>query len=94
VHLLRDYGCEHAGLVCLPTLVAADAIVQGRLRVVLAEYQLSSFWLSAVYPRTQRGAFKPRLFIETLAEAFAGGEPPWDRELIARGWMLDRLVES
>ena len=29
VHLLRDYGCEHAGLVCLPTLVAGDAILPG-----------------------------------------------------------------
>jgi DNA-binding transcriptional LysR family regulator len=94
VHLLRDYGCEHAGLVCLPTLVASDAISQGQLRIVLGEFALSSFWLSAVYPRTQRGAFKPKLFIESLTHAFAGGEPPWDRELIARGLMPDRLIEA
>jgi DNA-binding transcriptional LysR family regulator len=94
VHLLRDYGCEHAGLVCLPTLVASDAIGKGQLRIVLGDFQLTSFWLSAVYPRTQRGAFKPKLFIETLTSAFAGGEPPWDRELIARGLMPARLVES
>jgi DNA-binding transcriptional LysR family regulator len=94
VHLLRDYGYEHAGLVCLPTLVASDAIQQGQLRVVLAEFQLSSFWLSAVYPRTQRGAFKPKLFIESLAHAFAGGEPAWDRELIARGLIPERLIET
>ena len=94
VHLLRDYGCEHAGLVCLPTLVASDAIQHGQLRVVLGEYPLSSFWLSAVYPRTQRGAFKPKLFIESLAEAFAGGEPPWDRELIAGGLIPGQLIEG
>jgi DNA-binding transcriptional LysR family regulator len=94
VHLLRDYACEHAGLVCLPTMVASDAITQGRLRVVLPQFLLSPFWLSAVYPRTQRGAFKPRLFIECLAEAFAGGEPPWDRELIARGLLPARLIEA
>lgn len=94
VHLLRDYGCEHAGVVCLPTLVASDAIRQGQLQVVLAPYQLSSFWLSAVYPRTQLGAFKPKLFIETLAHAFAGGEPPWDRELIARGVLPAGLIET
>ena len=92
VHLLRDYGCEHAGIVCLPTLVASDAIQRGQLEVVLAPYQLSSFWLSAVYPRTQRGAFKPELFIETLAHAFAGGEPPWDRELIAGGLIPAGLI--
>ena len=94
VHLLRDYGCEHAGLVCLPTLVASDAIARGQLRVVLGEFQLSSFWLSAVYPRTQRGAFKPKLFIETLAHAFAGGEPPWDRDLIARALIPAGLIEA
>ncbi|HJW11197.1 MAG TPA: LysR family transcriptional regulator [Albitalea sp.] len=93
VHLLRDYGCEHAGIVCLPTLVASDAVCQGKLKVVLAEYQLSSFWLSAVYPRTQRGAFKLKLFIETLAASFAGGEPPWDHALIERGLMPASLIE-
>ena len=66
---------------------------QGSCASVLAEFQLSSFWLSAVYPRTQRGAFKPKLFIESLTHAFAGGEPPWDRELIARGLMPERLIE-
>jgi DNA-binding transcriptional LysR family regulator len=93
VHLLRDYGCEHAGLVCLPTLVASDAVCQGALKVVLADYQLSSFWLSAVYPRTQRGAFKLKLFIETLAASFASGEPPWDHALIERGVMPASLIE-
>ena len=61
--------------------------------MVLGEYQLSSFWLSAVYPRTQLGAFKPKLFIETLAHAFAGGEPPWDRELIASRLIPAGLIE-
>jgi DNA-binding transcriptional LysR family regulator len=93
VHLLRDFACEHAGVVCLPTLVASDAIQQGQLQVVLPQFQLSPFWLSAVYPRTQRGAFKPKLFIECLAEAFAHGEPPWDRELIGRGLISARLIE-
>jgi DNA-binding transcriptional LysR family regulator len=76
VHLLREYGCEHAGIVCLPTLVASEWIVRGKLRTILAEFQLTSFWLSAVYPRTQRGAFKLKLFIESLAASFAGGDPP------------------
>jgi DNA-binding transcriptional LysR family regulator len=94
VHLLRDYGCEHAGIVCLPTLVASDAVCQGTLKVVLGDFQLSSFWLSAVYPRTQRGAFKLKLFIESLSAAFAGGEPPWDHALIERGLMPSTLIEA
>ena len=30
VHLLREYALEHAGIVCLPTLVASDAVLAGR----------------------------------------------------------------
>jgi DNA-binding transcriptional LysR family regulator len=53
VHLLREYALEHAGIVCLPTLVAGDEIRDGRLHVVLPQWQLSSFWLSAVYAGTR-----------------------------------------
>jgi len=92
VHLLRDYGCEHAGIVCVPTLVATDAILNGQLKVVLGEFALGAFNLSAIYPRTQRATFKLKLFIETLAASFAG-EPPWDRALIARAMIPERLVD-
>jgi DNA-binding transcriptional LysR family regulator len=94
VHLLRDYVCEHAGIVCLPTLVASDGICSGRLKIVLPDYPLSSFWLSAVYARTLRGAFKLRLFIESLSASFGGGEPPWDKALIERGLMPPQLIED
>ena len=30
VHLLREYALEHAGIVCVPTLVASDAVLVGR----------------------------------------------------------------
>lgn len=93
VHLLRDYGCEHAGIVCLPTLVASDAILKGELKVVLRDFQLSSFWLSAVYPQTQRGAYKLKVFIESLAASFSNGEPPWDKALIARRLIASSLIE-
>lgn len=66
VHLLREYALEHAGIVCLPTLVAGDDILHGRLRVVLPEHQLSSFRLNAVYAATARDAFKRKLFIGHL----------------------------
>lgn len=85
VHLLRDYACEHAGLVCLPTLVGSNDMLQGRLKPVLTEYTLSEFPLCAVYPSTQRGAYKLKLFIESVADAYGDGDPPWDRQLIERG---------
>jgi DNA-binding transcriptional LysR family regulator len=94
VHFLREWASEGAGIVCLPTFVAADWVCRGALKIVLADHPLSSFWLSAVYPRTQRGAFKLRLFIEALAGEFGGSDPPWDVPLIERGLMPARLIEA
>jgi DNA-binding transcriptional LysR family regulator len=93
VHLLREYALEHAGIVCLPTLVAGEAIRDGQLQLVLPQYQLSSFWLSAVYAGTSRNAFKLKLFIEDVTSAF-GRVPPWDAALIAQGVLPETLVEA
>jgi DNA-binding transcriptional LysR family regulator len=93
VHLLREYALEHAGIVCLPTLLAGDEIRDGRLQLVLPAYQLSSFWLSAVYAGTSRNAFKLKLFIEHITAAF-GGVPPWDAALIAQGALSETPVEA
>lgn len=92
VHLLREYALEHAGIVCIPTLVAADALLDGRLQIVLPEHHLSSFWLSAVYAATSRNAFKLRLFIEHITQRFTK-TPPWDAQLIAHGAIDERLIE-
>jgi len=93
VHLLREYALEHAGIVCLPTLVAADSILQGDLAVVLPQHQLSSFWLSAVYAGTSRDALKLKLFIEHIASEFTR-VPPWDAVLIERGLLPPDLIEA
>ena len=93
VHFLQDWALDGGGIVCLPTLVASEALQAGRLKAVLCDWQLSCFWLSGVYTRAQRGAFKLRLFIEALAAAYAGGTPPWDRPLIEAGLLPDSLVE-
>jgi DNA-binding transcriptional LysR family regulator len=93
VHLLREYALEHAGIVCLPTLVAGDAILRGELAVVVPGHQLSSFWLSAVYAGTSRNAFKLKLFIEHIAAEFTR-VPPWDAALIDKGLIPEKLVEA
>jgi DNA-binding transcriptional LysR family regulator len=92
VHLLREYALEHAGIVCLPTLVASDALLTGQLQLVLPEYALSSFWLSVFYPPTVRGALKLKLFLEGLTGSFSG-TPPWDAALIERGLIAGSLIE-
>jgi DNA-binding transcriptional LysR family regulator len=91
VHLLREYALEHAGIVCLPTLVAGDPILRGELKVVLPEHQLSSFSLNAVYAGTSRNAFKLKLFIEHITAAFTR-VAPWDAEMVERGLLPAELV--
>ncbi|MFC5500569.1 LysR family transcriptional regulator [Caenimonas terrae] len=93
VHLLREYALEHAGIVCVPTLVAGEAILRGDLKIVLPAHQLSSFWLSAVYAETSRNAFKLKLFIEHIAAEF-NRVPPWDAALIERKLMPQGLIEE
>jgi DNA-binding transcriptional LysR family regulator len=92
VHLLREYALEHAGIVCLPTLVASDAVLSGSLRLVLAEHQLSSFWLSIFYPTTVRTSLKLKLFLEALNASFSG-VPPWDQALIERQLLAPAIIE-
>jgi len=93
VHFLQDWALDGGGIVCLPTLVASEALQSGRLRAVLCDWQLTCFWLSAVYARTHRGAFKLRLFIEALAASYAVGMPPWDQPLIEAGLLPEGLLE-
>ncbi|MEJ8823209.1 LysR family transcriptional regulator [Variovorax humicola] len=91
VHLLREYALDHAGIVCLPTMVAGDAILRGDLEVVLADHALSSFSLSAVYAGTSRNAFKLKLFIEQIGAAFAK-VPPWDAAMIEKELIPVELI--
>lgn len=86
VHLLRDYAEMAAGITCLPTLVASEALISGRLVPVLTDYALSSFNFSAVYPATQRRALKVRTLIDFLVERITE-QPVWDKPLFARGWL-------
>lgn len=85
VHLLREYAEEHAGLVCLPTLLASAPVLEGTLTPVLPQWQLGSFWLNAFYPASLRGSLKLRFFLEMLNESFRSGEPPWDQALREAG---------
>lgn len=80
VHMLRDYAIDGGGVVCIPTIVAADAIVTGKLKLLLENYQLSHFWFSAVFPKTQRNMFKLRLFLDHITASFSE-IPPWDNAL-------------
>lgn len=92
VHLLREYALEHAGIVCVPTLVASDAVLAGDLVMVLQDYPLSSFWLSVFYPTAMRSSLKLKLFLQGLTASFSA-TPPWDLALIERGLLSDTIIE-
>jgi DNA-binding transcriptional LysR family regulator len=92
VHLLREYALEHAGIVCLPTLVASAAVLSGDLVLVLPKHQLSSFWLSVFYPQATRSSLKLKLFLDSLVHSFAG-TPPWDAALLDAKLVPETLVE-
>jgi DNA-binding transcriptional LysR family regulator len=92
VHLLREYALEHAGIVCIPTLVASDDVLSGQLRIVLPTHQLTAFWLSIFYPTSQRSSLKLKLFLDMLTGSFTS-TPPWDEALIERGLLQRRVIE-
>jgi DNA-binding transcriptional LysR family regulator len=90
VHLLRDYALEAGGIVCLPTMVASQDLLDGRLVAVLEQFSLSSFPFSAVFPSTQRDTVKVRLLVDYLVNLFKDKEiPDWDAPLIENGWLSD-----
>lgn len=84
VHLLFDYALQSSAVVCLPTWVAAPALLDGRLQVVLSEDVMEPLTLSAVFSPTSRNAVKLRLFIEHLTTRFPS-VPPWDAQLMDAG---------
>jgi DNA-binding transcriptional LysR family regulator len=88
IHMLRNFAEDGGGVVCVPTVVAADSVTAGDLKLLLCDYSLSYFWLSAVFPQTQRNMFKLRLFLDFLVDDFAG-EPPWDTALTEYGLVIN-----
>ncbi|MDI9335571.1 MAG: LysR family transcriptional regulator [Gammaproteobacteria bacterium] len=91
VHLLREYALDHAGIVCLPTLVATDPLLNAQLQVVLPEHILSSFWLTVIYPPTARENYKLNLFLTYMNQYFQR-HPPWDKELLEQKLIPDTLI--
>jgi DNA-binding transcriptional LysR family regulator len=92
VHLLSEYALEHTGIVCVPTLVASEHVLAGKLRMVLPDYPLSSFWLSVFYPANLRTSLKLKLFLEVLSKSFSG-VPPWDQALVRSGLISEGIIE-
>jgi DNA-binding transcriptional LysR family regulator len=60
-----------------PSFVAAPGLRDGRLRLILPDFEAEPIELAALYPAGRHLAAKVRVLIDFLVERFRG-EPPWD----------------
>ncbi|HSV04648.1 MAG TPA: LysR family transcriptional regulator [Phenylobacterium sp.] len=73
------------GVARSPDFIAADRLREGRLTPLLCGFEPEVIAVHAVYPHSRHLAAKVRVFVDFLAERFAGepewrkgwGEPPW-----------------
>ncbi|WP_206999033.1 LysR family transcriptional regulator [Trinickia mobilis] len=80
VHLLLEFARAGAGVVYLPTMVAAADLLERRLERVLPDYAAPPLWLSAVYPASHRTTAKVKAFVDFLRARYLR-EPQWDKAL-------------
>lgn len=71
---------DGAGVALLPTLVAADALKDGRLVRLLPGWEAERLAIHAAYPTEHRGNPRIRALLDFLA-ARLEPLPPWDRDI-------------
>lgn len=69
-----------SGITQLPTFLMHEAIRDGRLKPILAEFEPPPLGLYAIYPQSRNLSVKVRVFIDFLAKHFAG-TPYWDESI-------------
>lgn len=74
--VLRDAACKGLGIALLPTVIAGEAMKAGRLATVLGRYSPPALPIHALYAPNRYLAAKTRLFIDFIADRFAG--LPWE----------------
>ncbi len=65
---LISAACAGLGIVRASSILAADAIVSGRLRIVLPEFAPPASQISIVYPRSRRASQKVQALLSFLSE--------------------------
>lgn len=76
---IREAVLAGLGITRTPSFVVGRDLQQGRLRAILAEYELLELSIYLVYPQRQHIAPKIRAFVDFMAERFAG-TPYWDQK--------------
>lgn len=75
--LLVQAAVEGAGVAIQPTFIAGPAIAEGRLEVILSEFEPAPLALYVVYAHRQLLASKVRCFIDFI-DGYFGSPPYWD----------------
>ncbi|GHA30293.1 LysR family transcriptional regulator [Oceanisphaera arctica] len=68
---------EGSGIIIQPTFICGAAIGEGKLKVILPEYEPDAMGLYAVYAHRKLLASKVRCFIDFM-EGYFGDPPYWD----------------
>lgn len=77
---LRIAALGGMGIAVEPSFLVGDDLREGRLRRVLADFEVPAFAVYAIYPSHRHLSAKVRTFVDFLGERF-GEPPPWD------GWV-------
>ena len=66
------------GIALIPTFAVGPDIREGRLKILLEEYEGSNLGVYAVYAHSRHLAAKVRAFVDFSVKSF-GSSPEWDR---------------
>ena len=75
--ILVDAAIAGEGYALQPTFLVGEAIKQGKLKVILKEFEPQAMGLYVVYPHRKWMSTKLRSFIDFIA-CYYGESPPWD----------------
>jgi len=83
--VLAQATLEGAGIAMLPTYLASDDLVAGRLVRVLPDHEPEALGIHALYLSRRHQPLLLRTLLDFIAQRLAGDMPPWDRALAAMG---------
>ena len=81
--VLHNAALRGLGIVYSTTFLACNALLDGTLVPVLADWDLPLNYLSALYPASRQPSPKVRALIDFLVAEYQP-VPPWDKQLLIR----------
>ncbi len=76
INIMKDACSQGLGITILPVFLALDFLREGKLKIILPEWQFQFGDLYLLYPSKKHLAAKVRVFIDFIVEAYSS-EQPW-----------------